>query len=70
MTHECPICEYPGLSEEPFYTYEICPVCNIEFGIEDSFADSEGKILAKDSPERKRKLLELRAIYLTDGPFV
>jgi hypothetical protein len=34
-THTCPICDYPNLTEEPFYSYEICPGCGCEFGVDD-----------------------------------
>jgi len=70
MSYACPICDYPDLAEEPYYTYEICPRCHIEFGIEDAFPGPDGHgHLAKDSAERKEKLQELREKYLRDGPF-
>lgn len=36
----CPVCGYPGLSEEPRGgngggSYEICPCCGFEFGVTD-----------------------------------
>lgn len=69
MTYQCPVCDYPNLAEEPYYTYEICPRCKIEFGVEDHFVGNDGKHLAKDSIERKEKLHSLREKYLKDGPF-
>jgi RNA polymerase subunit RPABC4/transcription elongation factor Spt4 len=45
MTHTCPACGYPGLTEEPHSpttsagSYEICPSCGFEFGVTD---DDEG----------------------------
>ena len=38
--HFCPVCGYPGLEEPPRCevgspSYEICPSCGIEFGVED-----------------------------------
>ena len=71
MNYQCPICEYPDLAEEPFYTYEICPRCHIEFGADvDHFLGPNGRPLDKDSAERKEKLQELREKYLRDGPFL
>ncbi len=35
----CPVCGYPSLQEEPFYSYEICPCCGVEFGFDDEGFD-------------------------------
>ena len=34
MPHTCPVCDYPDLEEEPYYSYEICLRCGVEFGYE------------------------------------
>ena len=38
--HTCPVCGYPGLSEEPYSeegggSYEICYSCDFEYGVTD-----------------------------------
>ena len=40
MTHMCPVCGYPGLSEPSHDedgdgSYEICTSCGCEFGVDD-----------------------------------
>lgn len=65
--YTCPVCDYPDLQEEPYYTYEICPQCNIEFGIEDSGTGSDGKPWTKDCEGRKALLKMLRERYLKTG---
>ncbi|GDY21168.1 hypothetical protein LBMAG56_25140 [Verrucomicrobiota bacterium] len=40
MSHTCPVCAYPKLSEPPRSksgggSYEICPSCGFEFGVSD-----------------------------------
>lgn len=38
-TFTCPVCHYPGLSEQPYSdagpSFEICPSCGFEFGVSD-----------------------------------
>ncbi|MDB6155272.1 MAG: hypothetical protein JWL90_3725 [Chthoniobacteraceae bacterium] len=38
--HTCPVCAYPGLQEPPHSasgggSYEICPCCGFQFGVDD-----------------------------------
>lgn len=40
VSFTCPVCGYPGLSEEPRSptsgaSYEICPSCGFQFGFDD-----------------------------------
>lgn len=35
MKYVCPVCGYPEL-EEPPATFEICPCCGTEFGLDDA----------------------------------
>jgi hypothetical protein len=40
MTHQCPVCGYPSLTDPPRSpagggSYEICPSCGFEFGVTD-----------------------------------
>lgn len=42
--HQCPVCDYPNLSEPPRSelgggSFEICPSCGYQFGLHD---DGEG----------------------------
>ena len=44
MNHQCPVCGYPKLSEQPRTasdggSFEICPSCGFQFGVTD---DDEG----------------------------
>ena len=45
MTFTCPVCGYPGLTEEPRSprtgggSYEICPSCGFQFGVTDDADD-------------------------------
>jgi hypothetical protein len=59
--YTCPVCDYYGLDEEPYWTFEICPRCHIEFGIEDHCT------AGKDSEEYVKVIKELRERYLRDG---
>jgi len=54
MKYICPICDYPNLSEEPFYSYEVCPQCYFESGVDDAMGGN------KDSEERIKWLAVLR----------
>ena len=62
MKYTCPICDYPDLDEEPYYSYEICPVCYFESGCDDG-----GLKGGKDSAVRLKWLKELRRRWETDG---
>ena len=40
MSHTCPVCHYPELREPPRSTkggasFEICPSCGFQFGVDD-----------------------------------
>lgn len=40
MAHICPVCGYPDLSDPPHgeeggASYEICPSCGFQFGVDD-----------------------------------
>ena len=40
MSHTCPVCQYPKLKEPPLSksggaSYEICPSCGFQFGVDD-----------------------------------
>lgn len=40
MPHTCPVCAYPDLTEPPRSksgggSYEICPCCGFQFGVDD-----------------------------------
>lgn len=40
MSHTCPVCAYPNLVEPPRSksgggSYEICPCCGFQFGVDD-----------------------------------
>tara|TARA_B100000614_G_C14374051_1_gene422668 strand:+ start:446 stop:640 length:195 start_codon:yes stop_codon:yes gene_type:complete len=59
MNYVCPVCDYPELTEEPYYSFEICPQCGIEFGYEDAVASRD-----KNSPQRLARLQELRQKWL------
>ena len=60
MKYTCPICDYPDLDEEPYGSFEICPRCYCEFGLDDGS-------FAKDSQERADWLAALRLRWETDG---
>ena len=43
MAHDCPVCGYPKLKEEPRTeatggSFEICPSCGFQFGVTDDDA--------------------------------
>jgi len=49
MAHQCPVCGYPSLSEPPHArdgggSYEICPACGFQFGVDD---DDRGHTYAR-----------------------
>ena len=58
--HVCPVCGYPRLAEPPRGasgggSYEICPSCGFQFGVDDddkgiSFAQWRAEWLAKGAP--------------------
>jgi hypothetical protein len=62
--HVCPVCGYPGLSQEPWGpqgdqpSWDICPSCGIEFGYEDSHIDPV---------KRHTRHLELRQAWIDRG---
>lgn len=40
MSHTCPVCQFPKLKEPPYSksgggSYEICPSCGYQFGVDD-----------------------------------
>src|SRR6476620_11944152 len=46
VTYVCPACGYPNLAEEPRTaktggSYEICPSCGIQFGLDDEAGGNE-----------------------------
>ena len=61
---KCPVCGYPGLSEEPWGptgdqpSYEICPSCGTEFGYQD---------FATDLTKRRERHRVLRAEWIRAG---
>ncbi len=49
MSHSCPVCAYPKLKEPPRSasgggSYEICPSCGFQFGVDD---DDKGITFSK-----------------------
>lgn len=49
MAHQCPVCGYPSLSEPPHArdgggSYEMCPACGFQFGVDD---DDRGHTYAR-----------------------
>jgi hypothetical protein len=62
MTWTCPVCGFPGLEDEPRPafgggSYEICPSCGFQFGVDDddrheTFASWRARWVAEGSPWR------------------
>lgn len=46
MKYTCPVCDYPDLVEEPYFSYEICPCCGTEFGYDDFIKDHNSRSVA------------------------
>lgn len=49
MDTVCPVCRYPNLYEPPYDqwgygSYEICPCCGFEFGLDEGLAREEAFI--------------------------
>jgi hypothetical protein len=65
-TFVCPVCGYPGLTEEPWTigpehdspSYEICPSCGTEFGYTD---------FRPGRAERRERQRELRSTWIAAG---
>jgi hypothetical protein len=60
VKYVCPICHFDGLEEEPFYSYEVCPKCSFESGVDDGGLD-------KDSEDRTHWHGVLRDRWLKTG---
>lgn len=60
MKYACPVCHSDNLEEEPFYSYEVCPKCYFESGVDDSGLD-------KGSADRAKWLKTLRDNWLKTG---
>ena len=59
MANICPICNYDKLKEPPYNeygdgSYEICPCCGFEFGVD-------------DFPEKEKCQTEWRMRWINDG---